>query len=95
MSCEAGGPVVFDLRANGEGRGSLVRAGEQLGIKPGDAMELGEPGRRRHRATPGHDDRGQARMVELEREVRELRRSNGMLRSASAFFAAELDRPDV
>jgi transposase len=34
-----------------------------------------------------------ARMKELEREVRELRRSNEILRKASAFFAqAELDR---
>ena len=29
----------------------------------------------------------------LQKEVRELRRSNEILRSASAFFAAELDRP--
>ena len=37
------------------------------------------------------DDR--ARIKELEREVRELRRTNEILRKASAFFAqAELDR---
>jgi transposase len=35
----------------------------------------------------------QQRIRELEREVRELRRANEILRSASAFFAAELDRP--
>lgn len=34
-----------------------------------------------------------ARLVELERENRELRRANAILKSASAFFAAELDRP--
>ena len=35
----------------------------------------------------------QARMKELEREVRELRRANDILRKASAYFAqAELDR---
>ena len=33
------------------------------------------------------------RLKELEQEVRELRRANAILRSASAFFAAELDRP--
>jgi len=33
------------------------------------------------------------RITELERENRELRRSNAILRTASAFFAAELDRP--
>ena len=35
-----------------------------------------------------------ARIKELEREVRELRQSNEILRKASAYFAqAELDRP--
>jgi transposase len=35
----------------------------------------------------------QSRIKELEREVRELRRVNEILRKASAFFAqAELDR---
>ena len=33
------------------------------------------------------------RLVQLEKENRELRRANAILRSASAFFAAELDRP--
>ena len=33
------------------------------------------------------------RLSELERENRELRRANEILKSASAFFAAELDRP--
>lgn len=34
-----------------------------------------------------------ARLKALEQENRELRRSNEILRRASAFFAAELDRP--
>lgn len=33
------------------------------------------------------------RMRELEQEVRELRRANAILKKASVFFAAELDRP--
>jgi hypothetical protein len=33
------------------------------------------------------------RLAELERENRELRRANAILKSASVFFAAELDRP--
>ena len=36
-------------------------------------------------------DRGRIRV--LEQENRELRRANAILRSASAFFAAELDGP--
>ena len=34
-----------------------------------------------------------ARIKELEQENKELRRANAILKSASAFFAAELDRP--
>jgi transposase len=44
-----------------------------------------------HRPGLSTDDR--ARLKELEREVRELRRANEILRKASAYFAqAELDR---
>jgi transposase len=35
----------------------------------------------------------QERIKVLEQEVRELKRANAILKSASAFFAAELDRP--
>jgi transposase len=42
---------------------------------------------------PGVSSEGAARVAELERENRELRRANAILKSASAFFAAELDRP--
>jgi transposase len=34
-----------------------------------------------------------ARVKQLEQENRELKRANAILKSASAFFAAELDRP--
>ena len=44
------------------------------------------------RAGPTSDDR--KRIKALEREVRELRQANEILRKASAYFAqAELDRP--
>jgi transposase len=42
---------------------------------------------------PGVTTEDRQRIIELEREVRELRRANEILKSASAFFAAELDRP--
>ena len=35
-----------------------------------------------------------AEIKQLKREVAELRRANGILKAASAFFAAELDRPN-
>lgn len=42
---------------------------------------------------PGVSTEERKRIAELEKENRELKRSNAILRSASAFFAAELDRP--
>ena len=40
---------------------------------------------------PGLTSDERARLRELEREVRELRRANEILKSASLFFATELD----
>ena len=44
-------------------------------------------------ARPGTSTAEAARIKELERENAELRRANDILKAASAFFAAELDRP--
>jgi transposase len=41
---------------------------------------------------PGLSSDERTRMRELERENRELRRANEILKAASAFFGAELDR---
>ena len=41
---------------------------------------------------PGLTSDERSRMRELERENRELRRANEILKAASAFFGAELDR---
>ncbi|WP_158580050.1 transposase [Geodermatophilus marinus] len=73
--------------------GALKRIGEQLGINPETLRnwviqaEIDEG----HR--PGTTTDDATRLAELERENRELRRANAILKSASAFFAAELDRP--
>ncbi|WP_344792985.1 transposase, partial [Mycolicibacterium pallens] len=42
---------------------------------------------------PGTTSSEHAEIRKLKREVAELRRANELLKSASAFFAAELDRP--
>jgi transposase len=42
---------------------------------------------------PGMTTTEQKRIRELEQENRELRRANDLLKRASSFFAAELDRP--
>ncbi len=41
---------------------------------------------------PGLTTNERERLKAMEQEVRELRRANEILKSASAFFAAELDR---
>jgi len=41
---------------------------------------------------PGVTTEDRSRIKELERENRELRRANEILKAASAFFGAELDR---
>ena len=86
--------MAVDLRRDPATRtGALRRVGEQLGINPetlrnwvGQA-EIDEG----HR--PGVTTAEAQRIAQLEREVKELRRANEILRTASAFFAAaELDR---
>jgi transposase len=42
---------------------------------------------------PGTTTSDAERIAKLEQENRELRRANGILKSASAFLAAELARP--
>ena len=69
------------------------RIGEQLGINAETLRgwvvqaEIDEG----HR--PGVTTSDAERIAALERDNRELRRANAILKSASAFFAAELDRP--
>ena len=46
------------------------------------------------RDRPGMAPDLELRISQLERENRELRRANEILKAASAFFAAELDRRD-
>jgi transposase len=86
--------MAVDLRRDPATKvGALKRVGDQLGINPetlrnwvGQA-EIDEG----HR--PGVTTAEAQRITALEREVRELRRANEILRTASAFFAAaELDR---
>ena len=44
---------------------------------------------------PGVTTDAQAEIKKLKRENAELRRANEILKAASAFFAAELDRPHL
>jgi transposase len=73
--------------------GTVTRIARQLGIAPESLRKWvvqAEVDRGQRLGTTTEDVR---RIADLERENRELRRANEILRSASAFFAAELDRP--
>jgi transposase len=70
------------------------RIGEQLGINPETLRGWVTQAEVDAGDRPGTTTAEAQRLAELEREVRESRRANAILRSASsAFFAAELDRP--
>lgn len=73
--------------------GACRRIGEQLGINSETLRAWVTQAEVDAGARAGTTTSDAARLVELEREVKELRRANAILRSASAFFAAELDRP--
>ena len=73
--------------------GALRRVGEQLGINTETLRSWVTQAEIDEGARPGTTTTDAQRLAELEREVRELRRANAILKSASAFFAAELDRP--
>ncbi len=73
--------------------GAFKRIGEQLGIHPETLRNWVTQAEVDAGDRPGTTTSDAQRLAELEREVRELRRANAILKSASAFFAAELDRP--
>jgi transposase len=86
--------LVRQLRKElGTKHGTIQRVADQIGcgveslrtwVKQADIDDGVEPG-----ATTAE----QRRIKELEQENRELRRANDLLKRASSFFAAELDRP--
>ena len=84
--------MVFELRAeSGESRGSLARVGERLGVNPETLRNWVERAEIDGGQRPGTTSDDRKRIADLEREVRELRRANEILKAASAYFARELD----
>jgi transposase len=92
--------LVLDAKADPDGgpdggsaKGVCRRVGEQLGINPETLRGWVARAEIDAGARPGTTSEDASRIAALEKENRELRRANAILRSASAFFAAELDRP--
>ena len=86
--------MAVDLRRDPDTKqGALRRVGEQLGINPETLRNWVQQAEVDEGHRPGVTTAEAKRIAELEREVKELRRANEILRTASAFFAAaELDR---
>ncbi len=85
--------VLTTIEQQGERHGVVSRIARQLDIGPETL---------RHWVRQAEIDRGtragtttdeRQRITELERENRELRKANQILKEASLFFAQELDRP--
>jgi transposase len=70
--------------------GACRRVGDQLGINRDTLRGWVKQAQIDAGARPGVSSDDRRRLVELERENRELRRANAILKTASAFFAAEL-----
>ena len=84
--------MLLEIRAReGKGRGELARVGRQLGVHPEALRGWVRQAEIDNGTRPGVRTDDAARIAELEREVRELRRANEILKAASAYFARELD----
>lgn len=73
--------------------GAIRRIAGQLGVHPEALRTWVKQAETDDGARAGTSSSDAVRIAELEREVRELRRANQILKSAASFFAAELDRP--
>ena len=84
--------MVFEIREReGKGRGELARVARQLGVSHEAVRTWVQRAEIDDGTRPGTTTDDRKRIAELEREVRELRRANEILKAASAYFARELD----
>jgi transposase len=73
--------------------GAIRRIADQCGVHPEALRGWVKKAETDAGERPGTTGSDAERLAALEREVRELRRANQILKSAASFFAAELDRP--
>lgn len=72
---------------------AATATGEKLGISPYTLRGWSRQARRDAGVEEGPTSADLEELKRLRREVKELKRANEILKSASEFFAAELDRP--
>src|ERR1700685_3731460 len=84
--------MVLEIRVrDGKGRGELARVRRQLGVHPEALRGWVKQAEIDSGTRPGATTEDQKRIADLERENRELRRANEILKAASAYFARALD----
>src|SRR4051794_25104296 len=84
--------MVFQIREeSGQQQGAIARVEDQLGVNRETLRNWVKQAEIDGGQRPGTSTADALRIAELERENRELRRANEILKAASAFFARELD----
>jgi transposase len=83
--------VLETIQQTGERHGVIARIADQLGINRETLRNWARQAAVDAGQRPGVTTQEQQRIVELEREVGELRRANEILKAAASFFARELD----
>ncbi|HZZ59466.1 MAG TPA: IS3 family transposase [Opitutaceae bacterium] len=79
--------MVAEIRErDGKGHGEIARVGRQLGVHPEALRSWLQQAEIDKGKRPGTTTDDKQRIAELEREVRELRRANEILKAASAYF---------
>jgi transposase len=83
--------VAETIAEAGERHGAVTKVARQLGIGTESLRTWLRQAEIDTGERPGLSSEERERLKELERENRELRRANEILKAASAFFARELD----
>jgi transposase len=84
--------MVLEIRQQtGERHGAVTRVAKELGIGTESLRQWVNQAEVDSGRRPGISSADAQRIAELERENRELRRANDILKAASIFFATELD----
>jgi len=85
--------MVHQLRREDPGdQGVISRVARQLGIGKESLRAWVKQADVDSGSCPGMTTDEQAKLSDLEREIKELRRANEILQAAATFFGAELDR---
>lgn len=85
--------MVFEHTEEHGSQWAAIRSiADKLGMSPETLRLWVRQAERDGGLRPGLTSDERSRMKEIERENRELRRANEILKSAAAFFGAELDR---